>query len=93
MLVKPGTENAGLYLRQGSHDPIAYTYNAAVHCPVCAARAFGVDDNGFIPENATDGEGNLVGVIAPWDEWHEPFEPMPQVLACDTCHGIIEVLS
>jgi hypothetical protein len=79
-------------IRQGYPHPIAYTYNAAFHCPVCAARAFGVDDNGFIPEGATDSEGNGIGAVAPWDEWHEPSEPLPQALSCDTCGGIIETL-
>ena len=46
-------------------DPIAYTYEADVHCPDCALDRFGgaLDD-----ENTTDQEGNGVGVIAPWDE-------------------------
>ena len=56
-------------IRTGYPHPIAYTYEAAEHCPSCAARRFGVDDaTGFIPEAATDSEGNGIGAIAPWDE-------------------------
>lgn len=51
----------------GKHDPIAYTYEADTHCPDCAATRFGCDENDFI--TGTDGEGNPVGVISPWDEW------------------------
>ena len=64
------------------HDPIAYTYEADTHCPGCAFKRFGRDENGFVPENAEDSEGNGVGVIAPWDEWEG-------VLACGTCGGVI----
>jgi len=66
-----------------SHDPIAYTYEADHHCPDCALRAFGRDEDGWI--NGTDSEGNPVGVVAPWDEWHEPSDPRAQVLSCGTC--------
>jgi len=76
-------------IKQGYPHPIAYTFNAAYHCPVCTARAFGVDKEGWIPEDAEDGEGNPVGALAPWDEWQQ-FDGDPETLACDTCGGIIE---
>lgn len=67
-----------------SHDPIAYTYEAATHCPTCTELRFGVDENRNVPEDATDGEGNGVGVIAPWDtsDW-------PEGIYCDDCHAEI----
>lgn len=64
-------------------DPIAYTYEADVHCPGCAVRRFGHDENGFVPEDAVDGEGNPVGAVAPWDERD------PAGAYCGTCHGEI----
>jgi len=74
----------------GSHDPIAYTYDADTHCPDCAFKRFGRDDNGFVPESATDNEGNGVGAYAPWDEWWDPSQDGDQVLACSTCGGVID---
>jgi hypothetical protein len=90
LLAEPGDPQAGAYLRQGYPHPIAYTYEAAYHCPVCAAIAWGVSEDGWIPEDVTDSEGNPIGAVAPWDEWAEFGEPGPWVLACDTCGGIIE---
>jgi hypothetical protein len=67
-----------------AHAPIAYTYEADYHCPACAVARFGqvilTTSYGSI-----DNEGNEVGTVAPWDEWWEPSEPGPQVLACGTC--------
>jgi hypothetical protein len=71
------------------HDPIAYTYEADHHCPGCAFARFGRDADGFVPEDATDGEGNPVGVVAPWDEWYEIGEG-DQTLACADCGGEID---
>lgn len=65
--------------------PIAYTFEADYHCPACSARRFGVDEDGFTPEDARDSEGNPIGAVAPWDEWHEPSEPGVQVLSCTDC--------
>jgi len=79
-------------IREGYPHPIAYTFEADTHCPGCTAKRFGTDAEGFIPEDARDNEGNPVGAIAPWDEWHEPGEELPQVLACSTCGGEIERL-
>ena len=76
-------------IRTGYPHPIAYTYEAAHHCPECAARRFGVDDNGDIPPTAIDREGNPVGAVAPWDEWQN-FTGEREVLACDTCGREIE---
>lgn len=76
-------------IRTGFPHPIAYTYEAAYHCPDCTEARFGVDDSGFPPEDARDGEGNPIGAVAPWDEWEEYAEPFPQVLTCDTCGGEI----
>ena len=71
-------------------DPIAYTYEADVHCPSCAFERFGRDEHGFVPEEATDSEGNGIGAIAPWMEWCEPTEPHPQELHCGTCGCLID---
>ncbi len=59
----------------GKYDPIAYTYEADIHCPDCAEARFGRGPDGFIaslaaPTLPIDREGNLVGAVAPWDEWH-----------------------
>jgi len=71
------------------HDPIAYTYEADTHCPGCTEERFGRGARGFIAEDATDSEGNPVGVIAPWDEWYNVGEGN-QTLACGTCGEVIE---
>ena len=70
------------------HDPIAYTYESDNHCPVCAELRFGLDASGFI--TGIDSEGNEVGVIAPWDDWHDPEASGEQWLECATCQGQIE---
>lgn len=73
------------------YDPIAYTYEADFHCPACAEKRFGFDKSGFI--TGIDSEGNEVGVIAPWDEWHLPEVVGEQWLECATCERIIETYS
>jgi hypothetical protein len=79
--------------RAGPLDPIAYTYEADYHCPGCAYERFGADEDGWIAaHDERDGEGNPVGVVAPWDEWWEPSEDGPQVLTCGTCGGEIDRL-
>lgn len=75
-----------------AHDPIAYTYEADYHCPACAFERFGQDEHGFVPEDAEDSEGNPIGALAPWDEWHEPTADYHQALACGTCGEVIEEL-
>lgn len=78
------------------HDPIAYTYEADHHCPGCTEARFGRSEDGWIAgENEdgsypVDGEGNPVGVVAPWDEWWEPSLDEPQTLVCGTCGGEID---
>ena len=61
----------GAPIRGGSHDPIAYVYDADLHCPDCTP-----DD--MRHEDATDSESNPVGVIAPWGEITRE---------CDDCDG------
>lgn len=79
----------------GSHDPIAYTYEADHHCPPCAEKRFGRTDDGFIAGQNADGsesidsEGNPVGIIAPWDEWCSG-EPGCETLVCGDCGGVID---
>lgn len=51
------------------HEPIAYVYEADHHCEGCALDAFGRDE--YCDITGIDGEGNEVGVIAPWDDdWY-----------------------
>ena len=64
-------------------DPIAYTYEAAEHCPTCAERRFGVDDRDEI--TGTDNEGNEVGAV------FDPFEDRNMV--CGTCADVIHELA
>lgn len=79
----------------GSHDPIAYTYDADHHCPTCTEERFGRTDDGFIAgqnddgSESTDSEGNRVGVIAPWDEWCSG-EPGCETLVCGDCGEVID---
>lgn len=80
-------------------DPIAYTYEADVHCPACAVARFGRESRisgGFYPwppEDARDSEGNPVGAVAPWDDVCEDCEDgRPETfcrLVCGTCGGVI----
>ena len=64
-------------VRIGYPAPVAYTYEAAVHCPECTGARFGATAEGWIPEDAVDREGNGIGAIAPWDE--------DDTTNCDTC--------
>lgn len=59
--------------KTSAHDPIAYTYEADIHCPECAEKRFGPGAHG------TDREGNEVGAVAPWDE------TSPEGEHCGTC--------
>lgn len=70
--------------------PIAYTYEADAHCPPCAIARFGHEPgHNWPPEDARDREGNPVGAIWPWDEFHEPAESGRFTLSCGTCQGTI----
>jgi hypothetical protein len=71
-------------------DPIAYTYEADHHCPACTFERFGRDEHGFPPEDAKDGEGNPIGVVAPWDEWQNIGEEGFQTLACSDCGSVLD---
>lgn len=55
-----------------------YAYDAALHCPACAAKA-GMDKDG-----AEDSEGNEVGAVFAWDELGDSPE------SCDDCGEEIE---
>lgn len=67
---------------------VAYTYEAAAHCPDCAAARFGgpgvgnLDEHG-VGEHARDREGNRVWPVFDLDEgW--------QGERCDTCGADFE---
>lgn len=90
--------------KTASHEPIGYTYEADVHCPDCAEARHGRSARGFIGEDKHDGEGNPVGVIAPWDETHphgehcgtcgeriaEPYDHNPDHCGVDMCSGTVK---
>lgn len=62
------------------HDPIAYTYDADIHCPACAVARFGAEPGyRWVRESAIDSEGNPVGAISPWDD------DDPDGIVCGTC--------
>jgi len=69
--------------------PLAYTYDAAVHCTACATARFG----GAPPHgDEVDREGNHVGIISDIDsEWlADAARACKQTtLACDDCFGVI----
>ena len=60
-----------------TREPIAYAYDADVHCRACAQARFGQDDNGFI--SGEDSEHNEIGAVFSWDDWWEPTD------TCGTC--------
>lgn len=62
------------------NPPIAFTYEADVHCPAHTFARFGqATIHSFVfgidipypwpPDDARDNEGNEIGAIAPWDDW------------------------
>jgi hypothetical protein len=62
-------------------DPVAYAYDAALHCPECARERFGTCPDGWIacPDHgAEDRESNAPGAVFPWDS-------MPCHSACADC--------
>lgn len=53
-------------------DILGYAYDAAMHCPDCAAAA------GMAADGAVDSEGNPVGAaFASGEDWHDQY--------CDDC--------
>jgi hypothetical protein len=64
-------------------------YEADHHCPACTFKRFGADADNWIAGNAVDGEGNPVGVIAPWDEWISG-DGENETLACGDCGAILD---
>ena len=75
----------------GTHDPIAYTYDADLHCVDCATARFGVaKGHPWLPESARDSEGNEIGAVAPWDEWWNA-DGECETLTCGDCHGTLDI--
>jgi len=68
-----------------AYDVLAYAYDAAEHCPSCARARFGTNERGFVPEDATDSEGNHVHPLFAYDEWYDTYYLEFQTLTCDTC--------
>jgi hypothetical protein len=61
------------------YQPIAYTYEADVHCPECATERFGA---GLDAAETEDTEGNPIGAVFTWDEWTDGAW-------CGDCHEMI----
>ncbi|CAB4169487.1 hypothetical protein UFOVP1305_78 [uncultured Caudovirales phage] len=74
------------------HEPIAYQYNAARYCSVCAHEDFKVDSHGHL--TGVDSEGNEVTALYSWDEWWEPEEHTQQTLTCNRgdCERLIATI-
>jgi hypothetical protein len=60
----------------------AYTYEADYHCTDDARKAWGSDSHGWVPEDATDSEGNPIHPVFSMDSESE-FE------ACSDCGNVI----
>jgi hypothetical protein len=81
-----------------THYPIAFTYEADVHCPACTFARFGREPDRVVPgrtwpwppDDATDREGNPIGSIAPWDDWCNGKDEQLCRLACGDCREIID---
>lgn len=68
-------------------DPIAYTYEADIHCPDCAVKRFGRDDRGLpVPAGVQDREGNEPGAVF---SWTERGGDGTQGESCGTCGAVI----
>lgn len=63
----------------------AYTFEADYHCVPDALARFGRGAFGFVPEDATDSEGNGIGAIFASDE--QPIHERHQV--CADCGRVI----
>lgn len=78
--------------------PIAYSYNADVHCVDCARRRFWeyipatpFDANG-VPEGALDNDGNTIHAVLPTDELPTDLtdgEGGSHTMNCGTCRAVI----
>lgn len=60
-------------------DIVGYTADADLWCPACATATYAPDGAAEVPEDAEDGEGNLVHPIFASDE----LEPGDR---CGACH-------
>lgn len=77
-------------------QPIAYTYDADTHCPPCTLARFGsaratFGGSAYFPhDDARDSEGNPLGAIFPWDQWHEVPSSGRYTLVCGTCDVVLD---
>ena len=64
-----------------TYAPIAYVYDADLHCPDCTPMAYRGDD-------AIDRRGNPVGVMSPWDDDHYDCDDCGKALplGCGDCY-------
>jgi hypothetical protein len=63
---------------------LCYTYEADHHCEACTDKRFP-----GIPEDAVDNEGNVIGAVFSWDEWHQGTGE-DETLACSDCGGVLD---
>lgn len=67
---------------------IAYSYEAAHHCPECTFKRFPEAD--VDNDTAEDSEGNRVHPLFDYDEWFQ-IDELCETLSCDDCHEEIDV--
>lgn len=66
--------------------PIAYSYEANLHCCGCAEKRFGLEPGRpWVNEDAVDNESNPVRPVFSQD-YIDDLDP----LTCGTCEGVIE---
>lgn len=77
--------------------PIAYTYEADVHCPDCARQRFPASytsesDLHGVKIDATDNEGNPIHAVMPYDELPTDLRDEDggqRTYNCGDCHEVI----
>lgn len=87
-----------------SHKPIAYTADADHWCGACISEVYGAcrcGEPGFAYRGGDmtgqhehvsieDNEGNEIGAIFEWDEWHQDSAEC-ESLNCNQCHAELDV--
>ena len=65
--------------------PTAYVYTADIHCVPCTLQAFGSDHHGHATPDATDQEGNPLGVVC----GRISSEGFDSLQVCGTCGSFL----
>lgn len=72
---------------------VGYTYDSDIHCDSCATDRFGMDENGYVPQDAVDREDNQPHPIFRHDESAlcscKDSETGQGLTVCGSCHAII----